>query len=347
MDFIHKTSGELEKEFGEFIDSGLLEVIAPPANYYPDFNTSRLTLNDPLERVIWRSKQNLDFALLMMYCQPKGVYYVQLEDDVLTKPGYLSKMKNAALKQSSEKKDWFIIEFCSLGFIGKMIKTVDLPILIIYFIMFYNDQPVDWLLYKIGHVRYCRLDDNERKCRKAISHYWVQYRPSLFQHIGTHSSLKGKIQKLREKSFGKVTSFNPHTDNPTAVLTTSIKQYQSFSLIAAYQGYSLFWGLAPKSGDYILVNFTTPIIVEKYFIKTSNWEHPEDKFYNTTVQVWPLFNSSSITTYNRTTDGYLIVGHFKHATGIAEGSLVDLGAIKLMKLYCHSDSDKWVLINEV
>lgn len=281
----------------------------------------------------------------MMYCQPKAVYYLQLEDDVITKPNYITKMKNAALKQSGEKKDWFIIEFCSLGFIGKMIRSVDLPFLILFFTMFHNDQPVDWLLYRIGHVRYCRIDSTDKACRQAISHHWIQYRPSLFQHIGTHSSLKGKIQKLREKSF-KATPFNPHTDNPSATLTTTIHQYQSYSLSAAYGGFSFFWGLSPRAGDHVLINFTHPIVIDKYFIRTSNWEHPDDKFYNTSVQVRPLFKQSSNNGLNITTDGFLIVDNFK-ATGIAQGSLTHLGAIKMMRLFCHTGSSNWVLISEV
>lgn len=31
----------------------------------------------------------------------------------------------------------------------------------------------------------------------AKAELWVHYKPSLFQHIGTHSSLKGKVQKLK------------------------------------------------------------------------------------------------------------------------------------------------------
>lgn len=37
--------------FPEHINSGLLEVIAPPSTYYPDFDSLRQTLGDPLERV--------------------------------------------------------------------------------------------------------------------------------------------------------------------------------------------------------------------------------------------------------------------------------------------------------
>ena len=38
-----------------------------------------------MERVTWRSKQALDFSFLMMYAKDRGTFYVQLEDDVLTK----------------------------------------------------------------------------------------------------------------------------------------------------------------------------------------------------------------------------------------------------------------------
>ena len=38
-----------------------------------------------MERVTWRSKQSLDFSFLMMYAKSRGTFYVQLEDDVLTK----------------------------------------------------------------------------------------------------------------------------------------------------------------------------------------------------------------------------------------------------------------------
>ena len=35
----------------------------------------------------------------------------------------------------------FIIDFCALGFIGKMFKTVDLPLLSQFLLMFYKDKP--------------------------------------------------------------------------------------------------------------------------------------------------------------------------------------------------------------
>ena len=140
IDYVLKTANELESQFGEHIDSGLLEIISPPASYYPNMSALRKTLGDPIERVKWRSKQNLDFAYLMMYCQPKATYYVQLEDDILTKPSYLTKMKNFAVKASLQKKEWLILDFCILGFIGDYLAFDPTILIRIVFIFRQNVQ---------------------------------------------------------------------------------------------------------------------------------------------------------------------------------------------------------------
>ncbi|NXT07353.1 MGT4A acetylglucosaminyltransferase, partial [Prunella fulvescens] len=103
--------------FSTEINSGLVEVIAPPATYYPDLTNLKETFGDSKERVRWRTKQNLDYCFLMMYAQKKGVYYIQLEDDIVVKQNYFSTIKNFALQLASE--DWMILEFSQLGFIGK------------------------------------------------------------------------------------------------------------------------------------------------------------------------------------------------------------------------------------
>ena len=37
--------------------AGLLEIISPPSEFYPDFTKLKQTLGDEMERVVWRSKQ--------------------------------------------------------------------------------------------------------------------------------------------------------------------------------------------------------------------------------------------------------------------------------------------------
>jgi len=46
---------------------------------------------------------------------------LQLEDDVITKPGYLTIMKDFVLNQ--KLNDWILLEFSHLGFIGYYIHT--------------------------------------------------------------------------------------------------------------------------------------------------------------------------------------------------------------------------------
>lgn len=49
-------------------------------------------------------------------------FLLQLEDDIVAKPNYLSTMKNFALQQPSE--EWMILEFSQLGFIGNVLPCL-------------------------------------------------------------------------------------------------------------------------------------------------------------------------------------------------------------------------------
>lgn len=60
-----------------------------------------------------------DYAFLMMYCQRRATYYIQLEDDIITKPNYLTKIESF-ISINNKKQSWIILDFCGLGFIGKL-----------------------------------------------------------------------------------------------------------------------------------------------------------------------------------------------------------------------------------
>lgn len=44
--------------------------------------------------------------------------------------------------------------------IGKMFKSAELPWLIQFFQMFYNDKPVDWLLDHLIYTKICNWEKN-------------------------------------------------------------------------------------------------------------------------------------------------------------------------------------------
>ncbi|XP_015121192.1 alpha-1,3-mannosyl-glycoprotein 4-beta-N-acetylglucosaminyltransferase B [Diachasma alloeum] len=347
LEYVSYVAKQIEVQFPIESESGLIEVISPSPSYYPDLSKLRDTLGDDHQRVVWRSKQNLDFAFLMSYAQTKGTFYIQLEDDILAKQNFITTMKSYALQKISQKENWFVLDFCQLGFIGKLFKCVELPWLIQFFLMFHNDKPVDWLLDHLITNKVCSLDMDPKHCKMAKAELWLHYKPSLFQHIGTHSSLKGKVQKLKDKQFGKITMFYAH-DNPDATVETRIKPYKQYTLNKAYRGENFFWGLLPQPGDHLKFKFKHPIFVKKYLFRSGNPEHPLDKFYNTTVEVLP--EASKFVNRNSndvTEDGYIIIGKFD-SLGLAQGT-VDrkYGKISVLRLTVHSESENWAILSEI
>ncbi|CAB3365848.1 Hypothetical predicted protein [Cloeon dipterum] len=346
LEYVVSVAKEIEMQFSPHVEAGLIEIISPPASYYPDLTNLTPTLGDSPERFRWRTKQNLDFAFLMMYAQSRGLFYTQLEDDILAKPGFLTTMLDFSYQKIAKNEPWFVIEFCQLGFIGKMFKCVELPWLVQFFIMFYTDKPVDWLLDHVITTKICSLDKDQKMCKKAKNALWLHYKPSLFQHIGTHSSLKGKVQKLKDKHYGKLMLFYPHTNNPKAVsVEGGVTSYKHHTLVRAYAGEDYFWGLSPQAGDHISFKYDPPINMSRYLFRSGNAEHPSDRFYNTTVEILPAKKPSS--EVNVTPDGYVIVGKFD-TVGIAEGFInPKLFPIKELRLNIHSESENWVILNEV
>ncbi|EFX88534.1 hypothetical protein DAPPUDRAFT_310736 [Daphnia pulex] len=348
LEYVTVIAEKIKKQFGDALQSGLLEIVSPPPSFYPDLNELRVTLNDPVERVKWRTKQNLDYAFLMMYAQSRGMYYVQLEDDILTTPGYITKMKKFALKKEAMNLDWFLLDFCQLGFIGKMFKSTDLPYIIQFAVMFHNDKPVDWLLDPIIETRYCPHDTVRKKCNQIKLLKWIHFKPSLFQHVGTTSSLKGKVQKLKDKNFGKLALFMPHK-NPPAKVTSPIKAYKQFTIQRAYRGDSFFWGLMPQAGDNIVFEFSQPVELHGYRLRSGNYEHPSDLLYNTSVEIRPTDPERVKETLKISpSEQFIGVGEFNDL-GIAEGKIdpSQFGQISAVRLVIKSASKNWVIISEI
>ncbi|XP_053994346.1 alpha-1,3-mannosyl-glycoprotein 4-beta-N-acetylglucosaminyltransferase B [Hylaeus anthracinus] len=347
LDYVAYVAKQIEVQFPTEFETGVIDVISPSASYYPDLSKLRDTLGDDHQRVVWRSKQNLDFAFLMSYAQTKGTFYVQLEDDILAKKNFITTMKSFALQKIVTKENWFVLDFCQLGFIGKLFKCAELPWLIQFFLMFHNDKPVDWLLDHLVSTKVCSLDKDSKHCKMAKAELWVHYKPSLFQHIGTHSSLKGKVQKLKDKQFGKITLYYAH-ENPEATVETQIKSYKQYTLQKAYKGESFFWGLLPQPGDHLKFKFLHPIFIKRYLFRSGNPEHPSDRFYNTTVEVFSEISASLNRNSNDVTeDGYIVIGKFD-ALGIAQGTVdKKFGKILILRLTVHSESENWAILSEI
>ncbi|RWS22878.1 Alpha-1:3-mannosyl-glycoprotein 4-beta-N-acetylglucosaminyltransferase B-like protein, partial [Leptotrombidium deliense] len=169
---VNNITSSVHSLFGEHIESGLLEIIYPPISYYPEY-INRNTLEEQMFLVRWRTKQNLDFAFLMNYCKDRAEYYIQLEDDLITRENYIQLIEKRVKDISQYYKDWFLINFATLGFIGKLFKATDLPMLISVFHHFSEYQPVDWLLDYILRIRYCSIMSAAMSCALDIAQHSI------------------------------------------------------------------------------------------------------------------------------------------------------------------------------
>ncbi|CAE1289753.1 MGAT4A_B [Acanthosepion pharaonis] len=239
----------------------------------------------------------------------------------------------------------------TFSFLRKLFKSNELPILVEFFLMFHTDKPIDWLLDHYLSVKVCNPEKDNKHCFRMKDEVRRRYKPSLFQHIGMQSSLKGKVQKLKDKYFGKQGLYRAHV-NPKAHVSTTLKTYQQYTLLKAYLGETFFWGISPRPNDIIKFEFTPPVVLEKFLFRSGNLEHPGDKLTDTTVEIFPsshkhLVNLKNNEPYQTVGLGYYVVSRF-NSEGVAEGQIKEvMGPIKVLRLHCQAKSDSWAILSEI
>ncbi|KAH8371528.1 hypothetical protein KR093_007865 [Drosophila rubida] len=177
---------KIQASFQKQLDSGLIDIITSSASNYPDLDITE------------RSKQNLDLAQLMAYAHTKGIYYVQLADDIVTRPHFITSMRKFALIQSALanpfEPSWFVLDFSKFGFLGKLFKSTELPYLIMFLQFFYNDMNAQDVLSYLIESKLCRQDIMEgRHCQRLKAKLWQHFDGNLFYNVA-NMSLKSKLK---------------------------------------------------------------------------------------------------------------------------------------------------------
>ncbi|XP_047441172.1 alpha-1,3-mannosyl-glycoprotein 4-beta-N-acetylglucosaminyltransferase C [Mugil cephalus] len=246
------TTREIKTAFASQLEQGQLVVIHVPEEWYPPLTGIKRNYNDAPDRVTFRSKQNLDYSFLIHYSAGLGRYYLQLEDDVSSAKNFLTTIKTRVEEQEAKKPTWAMLEFSHLGYIGKLYKSEQLPLLARFLFLFYQEMPCDWLM---SHFR-------ELMTQKVS----IVFKPSLFQHMGTFSSFQGTYNKLKDKDFEE-----GFYANPSAEVYSDISVYKNHIPQLAWDaGEGFFWGRAPEKGSYLTVVFTEPKFVTGILIQTGS-----------------------------------------------------------------------------
>lgn len=301
----------LWSKYGQHFLTGFFRLIRPPLEAYPYLGKVKKTFKDPPERLRWRAKQNIDFAYLQLYSMNISEYYVQLEDDVITATNYLTEMKRFIM---SITKNWFMLEFSKLGFIGKLVRSKDLQKLASYLLYNYDEYPGDLML---GFLQSRHQQTSPIHCNA-----------SLFQHIGKFSSLKNKIMPSIDKTFKDLKpimkSENIRGDNPPAKLITDIQPYENYLPINSYDGNSssYFWGKNPKRNSYFGLIFPKPYNFSRIIVETGNQLTLDDSMGN----LGHLYVATDgISAQRREQGGIIACGPFKEIA-VSVGGQIDTRA---------------------
>lgn len=260
--------------FYEYLELGFLQIIQAPDDFYPQLTHLQTNFRDTPERAKWRSKQALDYAFLFLYSSNLSTYYLHLEDDVFCATNFMANIKKYVADQAIR---WVVLEFSELGFIGKLVHSEDLEKLAKFITIFYDQQPVDWLL---------------RHFRNSMAQSYIKLRrPTLFQHLGRNSSLAEKgANTLIDKYFDAGEKPND-TDNPSAKVISSLKYFRDYIPDLAYSsGSGYFWAMAPRKGDTVHVIFDVGHRLHRIRVSTGNKARPKDILRNGVLWVSPTFH---------------------------------------------------------
>lgn len=81
--------------------------------------------------------------------------------------------------------------------------------------------------------------------------------------------------------------------------------------------------------------------------RSGNIEHPEDRFYNASIEVMPVLLDSEAADWNVTSTGHVMVGSFDQL-GVAEGAVHErIGRVKELRIRVLGETDNWVVLSEV
>ena len=117
---------------------------------------------------------------------------MKLEDDVLSSDGFLDEVDEYIDRlESGGQTQWKMIEFSSLGFIGKLFRTRDLPIFMHMIMLFATYRPVDLIHQTVLEILAC--DPTKVKVQtRAIEAIHLQFSTRLYLSLSLFFSLVSK-----------------------------------------------------------------------------------------------------------------------------------------------------------
>ncbi|XP_064635601.1 alpha-1,3-mannosyl-glycoprotein 4-beta-N-acetylglucosaminyltransferase C-like isoform X2 [Lineus longissimus] len=327
------TAEQIFNKYGDYIESGFIHIVEALEDFYPNLNINKLNYKDSQNRVRWRSKQTVDFAYMFTYCQNLSRFHLQVEDDVIPARHYVQAIKQYILEV--RQQTWSTLEFSGLGYIGKLHKSEELPSIALFYMMFYFEKPVDWLLFDYMGMRV----QPKRLIRPK----------ALFQHKGVVSSLDGKKNPLVDNTFDKI-AVTEKPNNPNAKLYTNMSVFGHNDISNAYgtDHTKFFWGKTPHKNDVIFLIFDTAVKLDRVIIHSGNAHYPNDFIRFGRVDASPrVQNRSSDATHLKCAD-YKNLGSLEEGVMDAHGLGFSIPfETKCLRIKLEQDQDQWIMLKDI
>ena len=197
---------------------------------------------------------------MFLYAPNVSRFYIQLEDDVRCANGFVLSIERFLNGLATHRRPWTIVDFSTLGFIGKLLHSSDLRTFAQFLLLFYQEQPVDYLL---------------RAFRVAVAqHQVLMCRPTLFQHVGLKSTLRltaeDKDNTLKDKYFD-----DGLFHNPRAVVVSSMKiRGNPPQRVYDMANGTSFVAENPHHGSTVDVTFNEPVRLRRIVVVTGSSHFP-------------------------------------------------------------------------
>ena len=136
----------IETKFSPYLESGFIQVVSATPDIYPtmSFALTKRTYGDSVDRVIWRSKQVIDYAFVYAAVKSQSEYHLALEDDVIVSRQFITAIQDFVELKKNEK--WIALDFAKFYSIGILFHSRESPKIVQHLLLFYQDSPVDALL---------------------------------------------------------------------------------------------------------------------------------------------------------------------------------------------------------
>lgn len=329
--FSEQIRSKIQTKFSQQLEKGFIQVTKVDETRYPPLKDLKQNYGDSETRVKWRAKQNIDVSSLMSYCYKKSVFYLHLEDDVLTAPKFVKHIKDYIRRIS---KPWTMLEFSPFGAIAKLFKNEDLEPLSSLLKNYYEEQPVDFLFrfhlsLTVQPKRFLRV-------------------PSLFRHIGHVSTLTNQTRQVADNLFFEFEPKNWKADNPKATVWTSLGTYNNFTIDKAYSndGLGFFWGFSMNDNDFIVIIFEVPQLIDNVTIKTGvKTDHIKDILSSGYLE----YSTDNPLMMNGIVDcrHYELLSKFANGTVYVSHVSDRLNDVTCLKITIFKMKGKWIFIQDI